>query len=258
MRILVVNDDGIQAPGLYALAEALKAIAVVTVVAPSREYSGTSGAITIRDILKQQEHYIDGRFFGYSFTGTPADCVKIALAHILIEKPDYVFSGINPGANLSANVHYSGTVAAASESWDMGIPSVAISQLVSNYEVTHDYSASQEIAVRWCELMERGLVPKQAFYNINLPNLPLLEMKGFAFSRLDPGGFSTCYEKRISPRGETYYWCAGVNIAGGASSDDSDSVLLDKGYVSVTPLARANRTDYTMFKELKTKGEPHL
>jgi 5'-nucleotidase len=258
MKILLVNDDGINAPGLHALAQALRTVAEVTVVAPEGQMSGVSGAITTHKVLPCKKVYANGEFFGYSIGGTPADCVKIALYDIMPEKPDYVFSGINPGANLSTNVYYSGTCAGATEGLLAGITSVAMSQSVPGFTVDCDYSAAAAIALRWLDLLEKGEVPQALLYNINVPRLPLAEIHDFAYVQLDAKGFPMEYERRVSPRGEVYYWWNGGDIGGGAKAEDSDTVMLKKGYVTVTPLAGVNRTDYSALELLRNKGEPSI
>lgn len=248
MKILLVNDDGIHAPGLKALRDELLKFADVTVVAPALERSGASYSVTLNTILKVDEVYKKGEFYGYAVHGTPVDCSMIALQELMDEKPDYLFSGINLGSNLSTHVHYSGTVSAASEGPIAGITSVAVS--LSTYKYRTDFSAAATMAGRWLKLMEEGKVPKGCLYNINVPGKPLEELKGFALSHLSPNAFKMQYERRQSPRGELYFWICGVDVPDSVDKE-SDMGVMREGYVSVTPVKIQDRTDYEIIEEIK-------
>ena len=250
MRILIVNDDGIHAPGLEALAEELSRFAEITVAAPLQGHSGASGAITINTILQVEKNYKNGAFFGYAVHGTPVDCVKLALCNLLPQKPDYLFSGINLGANVSVNVNYSGTVAAAWEGALAGITSCAVSLSTSALE--NDFTPAAAMAAKWLEIMENSALPKGALYNLNVPRLPLGEIKGFAPACLAKASFAIEYEQRASPRGENYYWLRGAELPGNAvNEEDSDIDLLRRGYVSVTPLFFDEPTDRSVLNILQ-------
>ena len=178
--ILVTNDDGIGAPGLYALVQALKPIAEVTIVAPSVERSAVGHAITLSDPLRVETYDRDETFHGYAVSGTPADCVKIAYWALLDRKPDVLVSGINLGANTGINILYSGTVSAATEGTFLGIPSFAIS--LTTYQ-NPDFRYAASFARRMSSiLLEKGL-PKGTFLNINVPACPADEIEGIALTR---------------------------------------------------------------------------
>jgi len=248
MYILIVNDDGIYSPGLEALANALSRFGEITVVAPLGGHSGASRAITINTILQTEKIYKSGVFFGYAVGGTPVDCVKLALYDLVTQKPDYIFSGINLGANVSVNVNYSGTVAAAWEGALEGITSCAVSLATFNRE--SDFTTASAMAARWLEIMETGKLPKKILYNINVPPLPLDKIKGFAPAHLSNASISIEYEKRISPRGGHYYWLSGVEIPG-SSDENGDIATLRRGYASVTPLFWADSTNHSVLNILQ-------
>jgi 5'-nucleotidase len=233
MNILTVNDDGIDAEGLYSLVQSLKNMADITVVAPSIEHSGASSSITARTALLQQNFYKNGSFFGYSITGAPVDCVRIALNQICPVKPDYLFAGINPGVNVSPSVYHSGTVSAANEGVMCGVTSVAVS-LRTLDDDNVDFAPAAHIALEWLKIMEEERLPKGVLYNINIPPLPLGEIKGFipAFLSQEPSFLS--YDKRVNPNGDTYYWIREYLSA--SPPEGSDMYWLNRGYVSVTPM----------------------
>ena len=250
MHILIVNDDGIHAPGLEALVNTFSRFAEITVVAPMREYSGASRAITINSILQVEKVYKNNIFFGYAVDGTPTDCVQLALHVLVIQKPDYVFSGINLGANVSVNVNYSGTVAAAWEGALEGITSCAVSLATQNLE--SDFTPASNVAARWLEIMETGKLPKGILYNINVPSLPYNEIKEFMPVRLSNARFNLDYVKRVSPKGKHYYWLSGKELPEGIVDEDNDDVdVLRRGYVSVTPLSFADPTDLSVLNVLR-------
>ena len=249
MHILLTNDDGIHAPGLKALYDELSQVADVTVVAPSSEKSGASRSVTIKTILKMDEVYKDGKFFGYGIHGTPVDCVMLAFQQIMDKKPDYVFSGINRGANLSGHVRYSGTVSAAAEGFLQGVSAVAMS--LTSFEAG-DFVPSAVMARRWLETLERHKhkLPNPALYNINVPPLPVHNIKGFAAGMLSETNFGMVYEKRVSPFGDNYFWLADVE-AKGNFEPESDISVIQRDYTSVTPLTAHAATDTELLELLK-------
>lgn len=254
MKILVVNDDGIGAQGLETLATELAKVAEVTVVAPARQHSGASSSITVNTILKITETYKNNKFFGYSVDGTPADCVKLALQEIFDTKPDYIFSGINPGANLSMDVNYSGTVAAANEGLKAGITSCAVS--VSTHGAGKlDYTPSAIIARKWLEIMVQNPMDMPILYNINVPPLPIEQIKGIAPSHLTNFSYNMTYEKRVSPSGAAYYWLGETGLDQATADDPgSDVYYLKNNFASVTPLTYPDRTFYGFLKNMKESG----
>jgi 5'-nucleotidase len=230
MKILISNDDGFQAPGIVALHAALKDIADVEVVAPEHNNSAKSNALTLAAPLYVREAHNGFRYV----TGTPADCVHIALKGLLDYKPDLVVSGINNGANMGDDTIYSGTVGAAMEAYLFGIPAIAFSQIEKGWA---HIDAAAQIARLLVQRIERErMLDGGAFLlNVNIPNKPLDELEPLKVCRL---GRRHAAEKVItqdSPRGETMYWIAG---AGGAkdSGEGTDFHATAAGHVSLTPL----------------------
>ena len=230
MKILISNDDGFQAPGIVALHAALKDIADVEVVAPEHNNSAKSNALTLAAPLYVREAHNGFRYV----TGTPADCVHIALKGLLDYKPDLVVSGINNGANMGDDTIYSGTVGAAMEAYLFGIPAIAFSQMEKGWA---HIDAAAQIARLLVQRVERErMLDGGAFLlNVNIPNKPLDELKPLKVCRL---GRRHAAEKVItqeSPRGETMYWIAG---AGGAkdSGEGTDFHATAAGHVALTPL----------------------
>ncbi len=230
MKILISNDDGFQAPGIVALHAALKDIADVEVVAPEHNNSAKSNALTLAAPLYVREAHNGFRYI----TGTPADCVHIALKGLLDYTPDLVVSGINNGANMGDDTIYSGTVGAAMEAYLFGIPAIAFSQTEKGW--AHIDAAAQiaRLLVQRIE-RERMLEGGAFLLNVNIPNKPLHELKPLKVCRL---GRRHAAEKVImqeSPRGETMYWIAGAGSAKD-SSEGTDFHATAAGHVALTPL----------------------
>ena len=230
MKILISNDDGFQAPGIVALHDALKDIAEVEVVAPEHNNSAKSNALTLAAPL-----YVHKAHNGFRYvTGTPADCVHIALKGLLDYRRDLVVSGINNGANMGDDTIYSGTVGAAMEAYLFGVPAIAFSQIQKGWQ--HIDSAAQ-VARRLVQQIEReGMLNGEPWLlNVNVPNLPLEELKPVKVCRLGRRHAAERVITQDSPRGETMYWIAG---AGGAkdSSEGTDFHATAAGHVALTPL----------------------
>ncbi|HAB27980.1 MAG TPA: 5'/3'-nucleotidase SurE [Xanthomarina gelatinilytica] len=232
--ILVTNDDGITAPGIRALIEVMKELGDVVVVAPDSPQSGMGHAITINSMLHLERVYIDeGNQEEYSCSGTPADCVKLAVREILKRKPDLCVSGINHGSNSSINVIYSGTMSAALEAGIEGIPAIGFSLL------DYNYNANFEVAKKYAKTIAKNAlengIPEQVVLNVNFPNLPEKDMKGIKVCRQARANWEEEFDKRQSPQGKDYYWLTGkfVNLDHG---DDTDEWALDHGYISVVPV----------------------
>ncbi|MCS7082860.1 MAG: 5'/3'-nucleotidase SurE [Bacteroidetes bacterium] len=245
--ILVSNDDGIDAPGLKALVEAVSPLGEVRVVAPERQQSAVGHAITMQQPLRAYPHRRSGRLWGTAVTGTPADCVKLALAKLLERRPDLVVSGINHGSNTSTNVLYSGTVSAAAEGALYGIPSIAFSLCEQNWEA--DLSAARQIASRIAaEVLRRGL-PQGVLLNVNIPPLPLEQIQGIRVTRQAQARWIEEFDSRTDPFNRTYYWLTGtfVNFDEG---EDTDEAAIAAGYVSITPI-HYDLTAYAALEELR-------
>ncbi|HEX7880111.1 MAG TPA: 5'/3'-nucleotidase SurE [Candidatus Eisenbacteria bacterium] len=245
MKILVTNDDGINAPGIKALARAFRALGDVIVVAPDSEKSASGHALTLQHPLRI--HQVgEGE---YATTGTPTDCVLLAV-HALLEgkHPDLVVSGVNTGPNMGDDVTYSGTVSAAFEGTLLGIPSMAIS-LATFDPVPYDPAA--DIALRIAKrFLERGLPPK-TLLNVNVPPGALGSHKGVRLTKLGHRVFTDIIAPRVDPRGKPYYWVAGT--AKWAPEAGTDIEAIQQGYVSVTPL-NMDMTDFKLLAELEAWG----
>ncbi|MGA1847184.1 5'/3'-nucleotidase SurE [Deferribacter abyssi] len=246
MKILLTNDDGIYSKGIYALYEKLSEIATVVVVAPITEQSAVGHAITISDPLRIYEVTRKNKFFGYGVKGTPADCVKLAFDDILTTKPDLVVSGINHGANLSSNVIYSGTISAATEGAMMGVKSFAISLASVEYG---DFSVAAQFGKFFAKYLYELDVGENLLFNINVPPLKRDEIKGWKFTVQGKTKYLDTFEKRVDPRGNTYYWLTGEKIEV-ESVDESDDKAINSGYISVTPL-KYDMTNYNFFHKMK-------
>ncbi|MDX1977681.1 MAG: 5'/3'-nucleotidase SurE [Pseudanabaenaceae cyanobacterium bins.68] len=235
MRILVSNDDGIYAPGVKALVDRLGDQGdQISVVCPDRERSATGHALTIQEPLRVDQ--IDGYFApsvsAWACSGTPADTVKLALDAILTEKPDLVLSGINRGANLGTDVLYSGTVSAAMEGAMEGIPSVAFS-LTSFTSV--DFSAAAEFArVLVGKIASQALAPG-TLLNVNVPAIAQADICGVILTRLGIRRYRDIFEKRVDPRGKTYYWLAG-EVVDQEAAPGTDIQAIKDNYITITPL----------------------
>ncbi len=241
MKILLSNDDGFRAPGLVALYEALKTIAEVDVVAPEHNNSAKSNALTVSSPL-----YVHRADNGFRYvTGTPADCVHIALTGMLGYRPDLVVSGINNGANMGDDTIYSGTVGAAMEGYLFGIPSIAFSQVQRGWG--HIEGAAQTARELVLQMQAQKLLHVAAheapwLLNVNIPNLPLEQLKPMKICRLGRRHAAEQVITQVDPRGETMYW---IGSAGAAKdeAEGTDFFATAQGHVSVTPL-KVDLTDH--------------
>ncbi len=232
MRILLSNDDGIYAPGIRALHEAVKDLGHVDIVAPDGERSAVGHAITLSDPIKTKKVQHDGAFFGYGVGGTPADCVKLAVCGLLEHKPDIVVSGINLGPNAGISVIYSGTVSAATEGTILGIPSMAISLNTFKNPV---WDTAARVARHLIQVAHEKGIPENTLLNVNVPNLPFDQLKGVSITRMGQSRFVETFDRRTDPRGNVYYWMDGeIEEIGDMKGTDLEA--LNQGYVSVTPI----------------------
>lgn len=228
MRILLSNDDGCTAPGLLVLAEQLRSAHHVDIVAPDRNRSAASNSLTILHPLRVQRH-ADGTV---CVDGTPTDCVHIALASLLDETPDMVVSGINNGPNLGDDTLYSGTVAAAMEGRHLGLAAVAVS--CAAYNPKH-YDTAARATLRIVERLREEPFPGNTILNVNVPDLPWDELKGFEVTRLGHRHQAEKVEQTLDPRGRPIYWVAPAG-AGADCGPGTDFHAVENGYVSITPL----------------------
>ncbi len=231
--ILVVNDDGISARGIRALVEAMKEIGDVTVVAPDSPQSGMGHAITIHNPLRLDKVDIFKDVDAWQCSGTPVDCVKLAVNKILNRKPDICVSGINHGSNSSINVIYSGTMSAAMEGAIEGIPSIGFSLVDFNLDA--DLTAAKHYAGIITRAVLKGVHWKELLLNVNIPNLPLKEMKGIKICRQAMAKWKEEFEERQDPSKQKYFWLTGKFINPDLG-EDTDEWALANGYVSVVPI----------------------
>ena len=246
ISILLTNDDGIYADGIYALKQALEELGEVTVVAPLAEKSAVGHAITLSDPLRVQEISRNGLFFGYAVNGTPADCVKLGAQCLLEKKADLVISGINQGANTATNIIYSGTVSAAAEGAIIGFPSIAVS-LTSFTKKEFAYAAKLTVELAK-KVLQNGL-PSGTLLNMNVPAVPEEEIAGIVFTRQGKGRYEEFYDKRIDPNNRTYYWLTGKKMILD-EGEGVDDLVVEENKVSITPI-HYDQTDYKFLKDLE-------
>ena len=246
LNILITNDDGIHAPGIYALKGALEKIADVLVVAPDTERSAVGHAITLSDPLRVTEIHKENAFFGYAVNGTPADCVKLGLRCLTERSIDVVVSGINMGPNTATNIMYSGTVSAAAEAVIMGVPGLAVSLTSFDIqEFKYSCSLAQKLVKK---IVENGL-PEGTLLNVNVPPLLPDEIEGIVITRQGKGRYEEFFDKRIDPNNRTYYWMTGKRMDLD-HDDDIDDVVIRHKKVSITPV-RYELTDTDMLQKLQ-------
>lgn len=243
MKIMVTNDDGISAPGIIALAAALRPLGRLAVVAPDREQSAISHAITLHHPLRAEQRGDDI----FAVSGTPTDCVNLGIHNLLDFRPDLVVSGINRGANMGDDVTYSGTVSAAMEATLMGIPAVAISLATSSEGA--NYAAA---AAFICSIIRRILaegLPPDTFLNINVPDLPAEHLKAPVITRQGKKRYQGAIVDKIDPRGKQYYWIGSME----PTYDDvegTDFAAVSRGHISITPL-HLDLTNYASLDVLR-------
>jgi 5'-nucleotidase len=231
--ILVTNDDGITAPGIRALVEAMRELGEVVVVAPDSPQSGMGHAITLNNPLRLDKVEVHGETLGYQCSGTPVDCVKLAVNTILHRKPDLCVSGINHGSNSSINVIYSGTMSAAMEGAIEGIPSIGFS--LNNFKLNADLTASGHIAkIVGQQILQFGM-PANSLLNVNIPDLTLDKIKGIKICRQAMAKWEEEFNERLDPHNRPYYWLTGKFI-NPDKGQDTDEWALANGYVSIVPV----------------------
>ena len=231
--ILIVNDDGITAPGINALAQAMATIGNVVIVAPDSPQSGMGHAITINKPLRLDKVDLHTDYESWQCSGTPVDCVKLAVNKVLKKKPDLCVSGINHGSNSSINVIYSGTMSAAMEGAIENIPSIGFS--LSNYALDANFEASKFYANKIASAVLKNCLPSNTLLNVNIPNLTKSKVKGIRICRQALAKWQEEFSERLDPTHRKYYWLTGkfVNFDTG---DDTDEWALAHGYVSVVPV----------------------
>ena len=247
--ILVTNDDGINAPGIRNLVEAVKDLGRVVVVAPDSPQSGMGHAITIGHPLRLHSVNVFEGIEAYQCSGTPADCVKLAKDIVLHGPPDICVSGINHGSNSSINILYSGTMSAAMEAAIEGIPSVGFS--LQDFKFHADFSVAKQVAHDITKRMIEDGMPPHFLLNVNIPKGPKEDFKGIKICRQAYAKWTEEFDHRIDPRGKDYYWMVGsfVNMD---TDTGTDVEATDAGYASVVPV-KFDLTDQQMKKQLESQ-----
>lgn len=247
MKILITNDDGIFAEGIYKLAKKLNEKFEVYVVAPDRQRSATGHAITMHHPLRANKiNFFDTNISAWAIDGTPADCVKLAVEALLDEKPDVIISGINDGPNLGTDVLYSGTVSAAIEGAIHGIQSMAVS-MVGRENLNYNLGANFSFTL--VEKLKEKKLPKDTLLNINIPNCKKEEINGVKITTLGIRRYKNSFVKRTDPRGQAYYWLGGEVIKE-VQNASSDITCIEGKYISVTPI-HFDLTKFDLVNEIK-------
>ena len=250
MHILVTNDDGVQAPGLLALAQEMRALGMVSVLAPDHNWSASGHVKTLDRPLRVKEVVLADGSPAFASDGAPSDCVALGLLNFFPQKVDLVVSGINPYANVGHDVTYSGTVTAAMEAAIGDVNGIAVSlNTPESHRGTTDYGPAARTARRVVDLVIRHKLPAKTVLNINVPFLPDEQIKGFAITRQGLRVYRDALERRLDPRGRPYYWIGG-EAPSGVNEEGTDIGALFRGYVSITPL-HLDLTDYDAIDPLK-------
>lgn len=244
MLLLLTNDDGIDARGLRALEEAVEGLGEVWTVAPATEQSAKSHALTMHDPLR----VVRAGERRFAVTGTPADCVYLAVHHLLPGRPHLVVSGINRGANLATDVYYSGTVAAAREAATMNIPAVATSLWVAGPD-PHWETARRVVRPVVRQVLERGL-PPGVVLNVNVPDRPVAALRGVRVATTGRRYYQPMVSRQTDPRGRDYFWIGGDHERF-EPAPDADGPLCEEGFATISPLA-LDPTDHALLATLRT------
>lgn len=240
--ILISNDDGVYSEGLRVLARRLKQIGRIVIVAPDQERSAASHALTLHRPLRVKKISQDV----YAVDGTPTDCINLGINEILKQKPDIIISGINHGANLGDDVHYSGTVSAALEGGIMGVPSIAISVVARE---RFRFETAAEFAVKIVKKILKDGLPHGIILNVNVPNIPTTSIKGYEITSQGKRNYGNIIVEKFDPRGRKYYWIGG-DETGFEDIPNTDCNAVMENKISITPL-RVNMTDKSSVSLLK-------
>lgn len=250
MKILLTNDDGIEAYGLRVLAEELSRIGEVSLSAPEKNNSGAGHGMTVTEPLRAvRRDYAGISGPAWAINGTPVDCVKLAIDQLLPKKPDIVISGINNGPNLGTDIIYSGTVAAALEGWLHQLPALAVS--VANEHRHTDignYQLAARVAADYAQKLIAGEIPR-TLLNINVPGTVPEDVKGIKYAGMGWRWYTGAYEKRTDPNGHDYYWLTGKPYDT-PRDGTTDVEVIAEGYTSVTPLF-SDLTDRELLRQLR-------
>lgn len=251
MHILVTNDDGVTAPGLLALAQAMRQFGKVSVLAPDHDWSGGGHVKTLSRPLRVRRVKLADGSSAFTSDGAPSDCVALALMGLLPEKVDLVVSGVNTAANLGHDVTYSGTVTAVMEGIIWGVPGIAVSlDGNSSHSPELNFATPTHVAEKVVEQVIKNGLPKGTFLNVNVPHVAVKDLNGIRLTRQGLRVYRDRLDKRTDPRGNDYYWIGG-DCPTGVPQDGTDVGALAVGYASVTPL----KLDLTAYHSLSTLSE---
>ncbi|MBA3533779.1 MAG: 5'/3'-nucleotidase SurE [Ardenticatenales bacterium] len=248
-HILVTNDDGIDSPGLHALALALSEVGDVTVVAPDRNWSISGHQKTLARFLRADPYELPhAGVRAFAASGSPADCVAMAAMGLLERSLDLVVSGINKGPNLGQDITYSGTVAATFEAAIFGYPAVAVS--LDSRDPTASFQDAAQVAARIARRVLVEGLPRHSLLNINVPSLPATDWKGLQVTRLGRRDYLDTLARGVDPSGRPYYWITGEAPLGDIETSGTDIWAVHHGYVSVTPI-RLDMTDHHLLDQVR-------
>ena len=246
--VLIVNDDGIYSKGIKMLVDTLRSSAEIIVVAPDKPQSGMSHAITINGIIRLNEIAIFPGIISYTCSGTPVDCVKLAISEILNQKPDLILSGINHGENTSTNVLYSGTMGAAIEASMCLIPSIGFS--LADFSFDADFSHCGPSILELVKLRLNHKIPKNVSLNVNFPPISQGVIRGIKFCKQADLHWDDAFVKRIDQYGLPYFWMSGT-FDKSEATEGTDIWAVNNGFVSVVP-TQFDLTDYALLNQLTT------
>ena len=251
MNILVTNDDGITHPGLLALVTNMKALGDVTILAPDHNWSASGHVKTLARPLRVRPTVLPDGTRAFTSDGAPSDCIALALLGYIDKKFEIVVSGINPYANIGSDVTYSGTVTAAMEAAIGGLPGVAISlDSPVNMHGDRDFTAAAHVAQHVVSQVAAEGLPRNSLLNVNVPNLPMAEIKGYRVTRMGLRVYRDELVRRDDPQGNPYFWIGG-EAPGGVPEEGTDVGALNDGYVSITPL-QMDMTAYSLIDEISS------
>jgi 5'-nucleotidase len=252
MYILLTNDDGVDAPGLFALKQALAPLGRVEIVAPDRNWSSSGHTITMDRPLRIRSVKLSDGTEAYASDGAPSDCVAVAVLGFLKARPSLIVSGINPTANLAHDMTYSGTVSAAMEGAMNNIPSFAIS--LDRTEAPPDFAMAAEFALRLARKVLREGLPKDTFLNVNVPARSRAQIRGVRITRAGKRIYRDELIERIDPRGGKYYWIGGQAPSGATDVEGTDMWAIANGFISITPV-HMDLTSHAMVDKLQDWAE---
>jgi 5'-nucleotidase len=254
VKILLTNDDGINARGIRALVEVLAGTAELYVAAPDRQRSATGHSITVFEPIITKRLEIKGVKKAWMIKGTPVDCVKLAISRLIDEDLDLVVSGINHGSNLGTDVLYSGTVSAAAEGLIMGVPAIAVS--LTTFDQDADFNFAARFTKKFIKtIMRHGMEPT-TLINLNIPAISAGNIKGIRITRLGVRNYDNLFDERQDPHGNYYYWMGG-GVREEEQEKDSDVLAIEEGYISVTPI-HLDLTDYKLIEKYRVLFKKYL